>query len=106
MVDSIVNPMVDPMVIPMVITMVIRMVVPMVDLLILSKIKYERRLSCFDFGMKKSLWLPRCCCFGYEKEREREREGEGKWMALFRDFFFFVCFPLTFLKCFFYIGPI
>ena len=38
--------------------------------------------------MKKSLWLPRCCCFGYEKEREREREGEGKWMALFRDFFF------------------
>ena len=60
----------------------------MVDLLILSKIKYERRLLCFDFGVKKSLWLPRCCCFGYEKEREREREGEAKWMALFRDLIF------------------
>ena len=37
----------------------------------------ERRLFCFDFGMKKSLWLPRCCCcFGYEKETETE--GEGK----------------------------
>ena len=57
---------------------VVPMVIPMVDLLVLSKIKYERILLCFDFGMKKSLWLPRCCCFGYEKEREREREGEGK----------------------------
>ena len=96
MVDPMVNPMVDKMVIPMVIRMVIlmvipmvipiviRMVVPMVDLLILSKIKYERRLLYFDFGVKKSLWLPRCCCFGYEKETE----GEGKWMALFRDLIF------------------
>ena len=43
MVDPMVNPMVDPMVNPM----VIRMVVPMVDLLILLKIKYERRLIAF-----------------------------------------------------------
>ena len=42
----------------------------------------RRRLFCFDFGIKKSLWLPRCCCF--EKET-----GEGKWMALIRDLFFY-----------------
>ena len=34
----------------------------------------RRRLFCFDFGIKKSLWLPRCCCF--EKETEEE-----KWMG-------------------------
>ena len=55
----------------------------------------ERRiLFCFDFGIKKSLWLPRCCCFEKETEEEKEKEteketetetGEGKWMALFRD---------------------
>ena len=50
----------------------------------------SRRLFCFDFGIKKSLWLPRCCCFeketGEEKEKETETEtGEGKWMALLRD---------------------
>ena len=50
-----------------------------------SVILSRRRLFCFDFGIKKSLWFPRCrCCFGYEKETE----GKGKWMALFRDLIF------------------
>ena len=54
-------------------------VVLMADLMVvlmvvLSEIKYERRFFCFGFGIKKSLWLPRCCCF--EKETEEE-----KWMG-------------------------
>ena len=57
----------------------------------------RRIFFCFDFGIKKSLWLPRCCCFEKETEEEKEQEtekgtetetGEGKWMALFRDLIF------------------
>ena len=62
--------------------MVILMVVPMVDLLILSKIKYERRLLCFDFGMKKSLWLGVAVLDMKKKEKEKEKVKENGWLCL------------------------
>ena len=75
------------------VNVLVAMIVPTIVLVILSR----RRLFCFDFGIKKSLWLPRCCCFEKETEEEKEQEteketetetGEGKWMALFRDLIF------------------